>query len=395
VPSLKHRKISGMALLIVALLSVFWCVLGLPILIGAYDYDFLCYYIGGTLVREGHLPELYQPAAQRQVQDRVAPGLEEPRPYARPPWFAFAIAPLTRLPLVKAYAVWVALWLAVLAATWVWGARRFGEGALLLAALFLPTNLGFAYGQDCAGMLAVCCCAWVLFERRKLFAGGLVLGLALMKFHLLALVPVWLILQRRWRMLIGFIATGALFLLVSLEMLGVAGLQRYVHFLLYGDTELLGHSPDSMINIYGLLLNLGVESKVADGLMAAMVIGVSIFGIVGTPAWRALAIALTGSLLISPHVFAYDAAILLLPVWLVIENSKRKVSRWSALLLVNPVTFYFTAAHPPWRCVPAVMMLVFLVVMVTDRTGEAAPTIELEQASADALTPPALLPQVP
>lgn len=373
---LYRRKISGTAVLIVVLLSLFWATLGLPVLLGAYDYDFLCWYIGGTLAREGRFADLYQPAAHWEIQEKVAPGLKDPRPYPRPPWFALALAPLTALPLVKAYAAWVALWFSVLLATWAWGAARFGEGALLLAALFLPTNMGLCYGQDCAAMLAICCGAWALIERRRPLASGLVLGLGLMKFHLLLLAPVWLIAQKRWRILAGFAAAASFIMLAALMTVGLSGLEQYAHFLRFNNTELLGASPATMINVYSVLLNLGIHSRIANLVCAAAVIGTAIFGILGSPAWRGLSIALTASLLISPHVFGYDAAMLLLPVWLVIENSGRKLSRWSALALANPVTFYLTALHPPWSAIPSVTLLVFLAAMVIDRTAAEAPKTE-------------------
>ena len=375
----KRRRISGIAFFIVALLALFWALLGLPVLLTAYNNDFLCYYIGGTLAREGRFADLYQPSAHWEIQRRVAPGLKEPRPFPRPPWFALALAPLTRLPLLEAYVLWVAAWFAVLLATWSWGAARFGEGALLLAALFLPTNIGLCYGQDCVAMLAICCCAWILFERKRMFASGLALGLGLMKFHLLLFVPVWLIAQKRWRMLAGFAAVACVFAVAAFSALGVSGLEQYVHFLRFGHTELFDHSPETMINVNSVLENFGIHSTIAGALAAAAVIGVSLFGILRAPAWRGFSIALTASLLICPHVFGYDAAMLLLPVWLVIENSRSKFSRWSALSLANPVTFYLTALRSPWSAIPAVALLVFLGALIADpseavrREAQAAP----------------------
>lgn len=368
-----RRPISRMALLIVALLSFFWVIIGLPILIGAYDYDFLCFYIGGTLAREGRFADLYRPAAQLEVQEKAAPGLKEFRPYPRPPWFALAIAPLTALTLVRAYAVWIGLLLLMSIACWIWAARRFGEGALLLAALFLPTNLGICYGQDCVLMLVVLCGAYALLAREKTFTSGLVLGLGLMKFHLMLLFPVWLAMQRRWRMLAGFAIVGAIFLGAALGTLGFGGVADYVKFLRSGNIELLGRAPDAMINIYSVPVNGGIDSRAVDAVLAGIVIILALFGMRGAPAWRALAIAATGSLLITPHVFAYDAAMLLLAVWLAIENSTSKFSRWAALAVANPVTFFFTAAHPPWRCVPAIVLVVFLVALVADSSNADQP----------------------
>jgi hypothetical protein len=362
-----RRRISKTALLLAAGLSVFWGVLGGPILVHFYINDFLCYYIGGTLVREGRLADLYNPTAQMDVQHRVAPGVAEPRPYVRPPWFAFALAPLTNLTLVHAYAVWIATLLITLLATWAWATVRFGEQALVLAVLFLPANLGICFGQDSAAMLAVLCISYVLLAREKYFASGLALGMGLMKFHLLLLFPVWMLFKKRWSMLAGFAATGALFLAAALLALHPSGLAAYAQVLLHGRTELFDPSPDTMINIYSVTANFGVQSRALNAALAVLVVAIALWGLRRAPDWRALAIVSTASLLISPHVFGYDASMLLLPVWLVIENATRKLSRYVTLILAAPFTFCFTLANPPLRCIPALALLAFLVAMATDR----------------------------
>jgi len=362
-----HRRVSKTALLLAAGLSVFWGILGGPILVHFYNNDFLCYYIGGTLAREGRFADLYHPEAQMEVQRRVAPGVVEPRPYVRPPWFAFALAPLTYFSLVHAYAIWIAALLITLLATWAWASARFGEQALVLAALFLPANLGICFGQDSVAMLAVLCVSYVLLTRQKNFASGTVLGLGLMKFHLLLLFPVWMLVEKRWRMLAGFAAIGAAFLAAALVLLRPSGLATYIGVLLHGRTELFDPSPDTMINIYSVTANFGIQSKPLNAMLAVLVVAIALFGIRHAPLWRALAIVATASLLISPHVFGYDASMLLLPVWLVIENATRKLSRYVTLILAAPFTFCFTLANPPLRCIPALALLAFLIAMATDR----------------------------
>lgn len=371
-----RRRVSKTALLIAVALSIFWASLGGSILIHFYKYDFLCFYIGGTLARQGRFADLYRPAAQMEVQRKAAPDVGEPRPFPRPPWFALAVAPLTSLSLVHAYAVWIAALFITLLATWAWATARFGEAGLLLAVLFLPPNLGLCFGQDSSAMLAVLCVSYVLLTREKNLASGLVLGLGLMKFHLLLLFPVWMILQRRWRMLAGFAATGTAFLALSLLLMGPSGLAAYVGLLLHGKTELFGHSADTMANIYSLPANFGMQSMPLNAALAILIVGVALYGLRRAPAWRAIGIAATASLLISPHAFSYDASMLLLPMWLVIENSTRKLSRYAALILAAPVTFFFTLADPPLRCIPALALLAFLIAMATDRSV-AAPTSAL------------------
>ncbi|MGA2373841.1 MAG: glycosyltransferase family 87 protein [Candidatus Korobacteraceae bacterium] len=364
-------RVSGTGLVIVAVSFCFWGMLGAPILIDAYHFgeginDFLCYYIGGTLAREGHFADLYRPAAQIQVQERVAPSVKGPRAYIRPPWFALALAPLTSLPLLRAYTIWVGVMFTILLGTWAWGTAWFGEPALLLAALFLPANLGFCFGQDCAAMLAVLCVFFMLSEREKPFLAGMALGVGLIKPHLLLLFPVWMLLQKRWRMLAGFAAVAATLLATAVLILGTSGVASYLDLLLHGNTEIGGRSPQTMLNIYSLPVNFGIESRPLNALLAVSIVGLAVFGVRRAPVWRAICIASTGSLLISPHVFGYDAALLLLPIWLVMANFTSNLSRYSALVLCAPVTFLSTLAIRPFPCIPALALFVFFVALVAD-----------------------------
>jgi hypothetical protein len=381
-----RQRISGKGLLLVAGCCCFWLLLGRPVLTHAYENDFLCYYIGGTLARQGRFADLYRPEAQMEVQKRVAPPVAEVRPYVRPPWFAIALAPLTLLPLVSAYIAWVGVMLLMTLAEWAWSFARFGERGLVLSALFLPLNLGLFFGQDCAVMLAVFCVFYVLWEQQNLFRSGAALGLGLIKPHLLVLLPVWMVWQKRWRMLAGFAAVAATLFAVSLLLLGTSGVAGYVNVLVHGKTE-LGPSPQSMPNIYSVPINFGVRSANLNVVLAAVILILGIGGLRRASMWRALGIASAGSLLISPHVFGYDAALLLLPIWLVTSTPTSKASRYSALLLSVPFTFLLTLAPRPLACVPALAVLAFFVALVADSSEEKlAPAGSVVEAKAQSST---------
>jgi hypothetical protein len=364
-----RRHVSRMGLAVVAGCCCFWLWIGTPIIIHAYTTDFLCYYIGGTIVRQGHFGDLYRSAAQMRVQERVAPSVKEPRPYVRPPWFAIVLAPITFLPLVYAYAVWVAIMLTLLLSTWIWSLAQFGEYALLIAALFLPTNLGLFFGQDSAVMLAVLCLFIAFSTRGSPFLSGMVLGIGLMKPHLLLLFPVWLLVQRRWRTLAGFAAVAATVSSMAILLLGASGIAEYLDLLSYGQTA-LSYSPNKMLNIYSVPINLGLESRALNALLAVMIVVVSVFGLSRAHSWRALGIASAGSLLISPHVFGYDAALLLPSIWLVLKNSANRASRYSGLVLSMPITFLLSLAPRPFTCIPVLAVLSFLISLVVDGTEE-------------------------
>src|SRR5260370_30023020 len=114
----------------------------------------------------------------------------------RPPFYAVVLASLALMAYVTAFWVWVALQSALLVGCWYWAYRRWGPDALIFGALFLPTALGIASGQDCVMMLAILIGAYVLCERERELPAGAVLALGMIKFHLFLLWPLIFVLQR-------------------------------------------------------------------------------------------------------------------------------------------------------------------------------------------------------
>jgi alpha-1,2-mannosyltransferase len=370
---------------ITALFFCLWLLLGGQILLHSYDNDFLCYYIGGTMVRTGDVSGLYNPDVQMNVQRQVAPEVGERRPYIRPPWFAYALAPLTRLNLIHAYAVWISLMLAILLSLWRWGSVHFGESALVLAALFLPANLGLCFGQDSAVMLAVLC-GFYAAHRKSPFMSGVILSVGLIKPHLLLLFPLWMILCGRWRMLAGFVAGASALVGAVTLAIGHDWFRNYLNLLLHGQTE-LGHAPDKMINVYSLAANFGIQSRLFSPALVAIILALAVLGLRNASAWIAIGIAAAGSILISPHALGYDATILLLPIWIVVTRPARKAAIYSALLLCAPVTFLATLAPQPWRCIPALAVFTFFLALVAE-ARLTAPDLDWEPIPSPSRTVP-------
>jgi hypothetical protein len=91
-----------------------------------------------------------------------------------------------------------------------------------------------------------------------------------------------------------------------------------------------------MINVHGLALNFGTDSLVIRGLLVAIVIGLEPAASWRAPLWRWIAAPSAGSLLVPPHVYGYDAGLLLLSVWLAIFISTDKFTAWQPPCYARP-----------------------------------------------------------
>ena len=291
--------------------------------------------------------------------------------------YLVALAPLSLFSLHTSFWLWIAGHSLLLVAGWLWASRRLGPDALIFGALYLPTALGIASGQDCVLMLAIGVGFYHLADRQKDFPAGAVLALGLLKFHLLLLLPLAMLVNKRWRMLAGYAITGSLLALSSIALVGFGGVKQYVSLLQAKDLQALLPSPELMINLNGLMANMRLESAFVLALLVVLVMGVAMIGVRGAPLWRWLSVAVVSSLLITHHVYGYDAGIVLLPVWLTMFLSKSLFSRIAALLLATPLVFFVGMAGTPWSILPSMSLLAFLFALAVENYTEqrqAAPT---------------------
>ena len=332
----------------------------------ARQNDFLNIYTGSSLAREGRFAELHDQQVQLSREQELLPETSELIPFVRPALYAALLAPLSLIPYESALWCWLLLQFLLLVGCWLWAWRKFGSDALIFGALYYPTAHGISSGQDSSVMLVILIGAYALAERGRPFWSGAVLGLALQKFHLLFLLPAAMLIRGQNRMLSGFGAAAIVEVLLCALLSGIQGLQLYVELLTAKDIKALSPLPALMINIYAIGENLTIGSPVLSGVLVVLTLGVTGIAVWKAPYWRSLAAAVAGSLLIAPHVFRYDASLLLLPLWLVMFVSKSSFSRFAALALVVPIPYFMAIFGKPFGAVPPLAILVFLIALARE-----------------------------
>jgi hypothetical protein len=352
--------------LIVMVMCAFWVTLGLNIAPEAKKHDFLNIYTGAALAHEGRYSELHIPPVQLAAEQGIIPQLGTLVPFVRPGFYAALLSPLALLPYATAFAAWIAAQVLLLLFCWIWGWRRFGPDALVFAALSLPAPLGIASGQDCVVLLALFVAAYELAERKQPLASGAALALMLLKFHLILLWPVALLIQRRWRMFAGFCIMALAEAAVCVMLGGLQVIRSYADLLRNKSLDRLSPSPELMISYQGLAANLGIQSPVVLLAIIAVVVVIFLFAVRQAPLWRMFALTAAASLCIAPHVYGYDATLLLLPLWLTIFASTHPASRISATLMATPLPFGFALADKPWAVVSSASLILFFVILAME-----------------------------
>jgi Glycosyltransferase family 87 len=361
------RRVPLFVWVLVPALCLLWISLGSLIAPGAKTQDFLNIYTGASLALDGKFATMHDVDVQLERERKFVPSTDVLRPFVRPSFYALLLAPLALIPFAEAFWVWMAVQSALLIGCWAWGFRRFGTNALVFAAFSLPGPLGVASGQDCVILLVLFIIAFELTDRGKLAAGGAVLALMLIKFHLILLWPVALVLQKRWKMLAGFCAMAAAEACVSLALGGTGGVRTYIALLRNKNLDRLSPSKELMICFQGLTENLGIQSPVVIGAIIGVIFLIFVFAVYKAPLWKMFAVTAVASILVAPHVYGYDATLLLLPFLLTIFNSQMAGSKIAATLLCTPVPFGFALAGKPYAIVASASLVIFLVLLAIDR----------------------------
>ena len=290
--------------------------------------DFTAFYMGGTLLREGHRADLYDEAVQAPLHSQlIAPDREGNLPFVDAPVAAVLVLPATYLGLDAAYRLWgllelgvlaIAVVVAVRAAPWPDGVPRswrWAAGAMALAGA--GTWAVWAQAQWAPLLALGLAVAYSCWRRGHLATGAAALvasaavGKPQLALGLLAFMLGW----RERRVILGALAGAAGVALVSLAIVGPAGMGGFIAIVAGSAARWNLRLMSSIVGLAGSYLGNGpaAHAAAAAGSLAACVAAFWLGSRVRRDQ-RALPLALTGaavlSLLAAPHAYLHDLAML-------------------------------------------------------------------------------------
>ena len=288
--------------------------------------DFFIYYASSLLLLNRGPSAAYDFAVQKHFQDQVTgqwAGHFILLPQILPPWVTLIFYPLGLLPYRAAYIAWgasivilVGAAIAILLRT----AGLRGRPALLAAAAAtasLPVFVLLLQGQSDAPMIAAASAAALAWKGGRPARAGGFAALAMVKPQLLLLLPVLFLVRRSWRAVVAF-AIGCLALIaISLLVFGIganlAWLQVLAPWAFAGQAN-FPVDTQSQYSVRGLLLLLGPPPVIQLGLLAVgfLALAAILFRSRSDPRLQ-LALAIAGSVVLSPYQHAHDLALLIVP----------------------------------------------------------------------------------
>ena len=255
------------------------------------------------------------------VSEKLGPNVAHVASYftfVNPLLLAWLIAPLTALPLPVAFVVWSIVNLAAFISAWrlVSAGENFARYTILVCSLAVwPVAYAVERGQPVLLGFALAAGCWWMASRHRDVEAGVLLALAwALKPQDFLLLPLVLLVCGRARAALWWLASSAALWLAFALALGPNGVGTYLGILAWIQGNLDYRA--------GMLTALDIPGPLL--LYQALLIAVSLAAV-----WRqrhawdtAFAIGLTGTILASPRVLAYDYVAFVVAAWLVLRQPR-------------------------------------------------------------------------
>jgi hypothetical protein len=367
--------------------------------------DFVIYYTGASMVRDGNGSRLYDLGLQSQVQQtfliqhgwKYAGGL---LPYVNPPFLAGFLVPLSFLPLAYAFHIWNLACILML----LFCIRTFLPGPAVSRALlvrvvivlsFFPVFEALWQGQSSFVVLLAFTLCYRGLKKQADGKAGIVLALGLMKPQLIAVPAGTFLCLRRWRTVAALGLAGIVLLLFSWILVGTDGLVSYLALSskMMNWAGVRGMHPTLMPNLRGTVYRLAEwfgfrtepEAVAAWLSMAALACGFAIF-LLFVRTWHkrcrlgsaefdlCFAEMVICSLFLSPHLYGHDLSLLVLAGFLVARyfEGRGKMAQRNRLLCLGHMGItlpYLLGLSLELRAQVIAVLLVILMVMLGRESG--------------------------
>lgn len=312
--ALVSRTLRAVVYLLILLLILFVGVRYFHNLESARPPDFVPFDLGGKLAAAGQIAHLYDTSAYQPYIDQfVREGGRLTKfgnyYFIRPAFEALFYIPFSwfSYPTASALAVLMNFLLLCLL---VWklpewypvrhGLKPVVRGCLLL---FFPFHWSIMVGQDTLLLTLIVAYAYRLAFQGRQGVAGFLLGLGAYKPHLIWLLPLVMIAEKRWRMLAAFLATCTALAGVCLAAVGPAGIRAWIKLVQDPSSDI---RPDIMGNIRALALHFGSWAGIAAvGFVVVCLCLVLRYG----EGYNRVAAALFAAILLSPHAYWQDYSV--------------------------------------------------------------------------------------
>jgi hypothetical protein len=279
-------------------------------------------------------------------------------PVNRLPFYGLFLKPLTLLPYTVALRFWFAFQFACVCGFVASLPPAYRLQAAVVCCWSYPLFFALAIGQDLPLMLLAAGLSARLYHTGRFVWAGLALSVCLIKFHLLLLLPVFILARKERRLAAGFLTGCGIAFLLSVAAAGWSFPVAYLNALRGPNANL---SQSTMPNLNGLLTTLHAPPW-AEFVGAFVVVLAAWFIARRSGTLHAVAGTTAGSLLVSHHAYVQDCSILIPGILGLLVVSRSGFTRLIAFFLLVPAV-YIASGQGLLCLVPTVLMLLLVLAL--------------------------------
>jgi hypothetical protein len=304
-----------------------------------YGVDYLAFWSAGKIADDKGYAEIYNLENLRSIQTQVLEtrgflekgGVSNISPFPAP-IFSFFVLPFQLLSRVDpniSYWIWTSVNLAVLIGYFIFFLRKTfpvnvslssTKKMLLLMLLSFPVIVSLIEGQV-EVFLVVCMGEFVRYAlKKKTLLSGIWLGGLLLKPQLLIIIIPILIIQKNWKVLIGFFASSGLIIGSSLILSGYNGMKSLIDLWTRYSAGIATNAPERMINWRMVALNLNSSVGWVIAILGMVLTILAIYFLVkqnytyGTSQWVMIMLGIFSATLAITWHSHYHMAVVLIPL---------------------------------------------------------------------------------
>ncbi len=327
-----------------------------------YGVDYLAFWSAGKIADDIGYAEIYDLENLRSTQTQVLEnrgflekgGMSNISPFPAP-IFSFFVLPfqlLSRVNPKQSYWIWTSVNLAVLIGYLIFFLRKAlpvyfplssTKKMVLLMLLSFPVIVSLIEGQG-EIFLVVCMGEFIRYAlKKKALPSGLWLGGLLLKPQLLIIIIPILIIQRDWKVLIGFFVSSGVIIGSSLILSGLEGMKSLIDLWTRFGAGIATSSPERMINWRMVAANLNSSLGWVIALSGMVLTILAVYFLVknnnvyGTSRWVMIMLGVFSATLAITWHSHYHMAVVLIPLLLYCSLSQ---------MLTNKVVLFWAIVTP-------------------------------------------------
>jgi hypothetical protein len=334
-------------------------------LANALGSDLVSFLTGAKIIWGGQGKYLYDLSIQYKFQSQLITPHSENflLPFRNLPFFALFFIPLSFLPLLTAYKVYTLMLVFVALSVSRFSLKIFdnlkGSFWFILPFIFYPSFGSLFAGQVSILLLLLFMFVYFYLQKGNFFKSGFLVGLSFLKIQYIIFFPFLFILSKdKKNFLKGFSLSSVLILLGSGFISGLGFFESYFYMLANTQNPIFGTKDQNMFTFYSSLSQISPFSSFPRPSL--FLINLFFYSL---SIWifyknhkkisfeKSFTILTLLTLIFSVHGVNHDLALLVLPIWLLIDNLKgnKKVSISNVLvifiLILSPLTFVLNVSY--------------------------------------------------